>query len=290
MERVIELRRNFQLYLILVIIFSFLGLALSGCGTFSGGSVRRQPLPTSRQKPNKTVSKPTLSSKPTKKQAPQTYPLSGRSYVIEGQRYHILASARSYTEEGVASWYGEKFHGRKTASGVIYNMYAMTGAHKTLPLGTMVRVTNLTTSDAITILINDRGPFVRGRIIDLSYAAARRLGVVGPGTALVKVEALGHVEEKKIEGKLTKVLVQPKSYTEGKFTVQIGSFRERQNAVILVSKLKSRYDKVRIVAVDRNGDTYYRVQVSEKPTIGQALSLRDRLESEGFKGCFVVAR
>ena len=287
----IELRRNFQHILILVVVFSFLGLGLSGCIGGSGETVRRQPPPTTTQKPKKTAPRPDrVSSKPAKKPTPKTYPLSGRSYVIDGQRYHILASARSYTEEGVASWYGKKFHGRKTASGVIYNMYAMTGAHKTLPLGTMVRVTNMATTEAITILINDRGPFVRGRIIDLSYAAAQRLGVVGPGTVLVKVEALGHAEEKKIEGKLTKVLVQPKSYTEGRFTVQVGSFRERRNAMILVGKLESRYDKIRITPFDREGITYYRVQVSEKPTIGQALTLRDRLESEGFKGCFVVAR
>jgi rare lipoprotein A (peptidoglycan hydrolase) len=97
-----------------------------------------------------------------------------------------MADARGYEEEGLASWYGEEFHGRKTSSGEIYDMYAMTAAHKTLPLGTYVRVHNLTNDRTVDLLINDRGPFVKGRIIDLSYAAAKALDVVRPGTAPVQ--------------------------------------------------------------------------------------------------------
>jgi rare lipoprotein A len=142
----------------------------------------------------------------------------------------------------------------------------------------------------VTVRVNDRGPFVRGRIIDLSYTAARRIGVVGPGTAWVRVEALGKAEERTIDGKVTTVLVKPRSYDEGRFTVQVGSFQEKSNAEALVRKLKRRYGRVMIEVFDLDGTSYYRVQVEEKNTIGKALALQGSLEKEGFIDCFIVAR
>jgi rare lipoprotein A len=115
---------------------------------------------------------------------------SGKSYVINGKRYHILASSDGYKEKGLASWYGNPFHGRKTASGEVYNMHEISAAHKTLPLHTWVEVRNLKNNKKIILRINDRGPFVDGRIIDLSQAAAKKLGVYMPGTAPVLVIAL----------------------------------------------------------------------------------------------------
>jgi rare lipoprotein A len=120
----------------------------------------------------------------------QTAKLSGKSYVINGKRYHILASADGYKEKGIASWYGEPFHGRKTASGEVYNMHDISAAHKTLPLHTWVEVRNLNNNKRLVMRINDRGPFIDGRIIDLSRAAAVELGVYRPGTAMVLVTAL----------------------------------------------------------------------------------------------------
>jgi rare lipoprotein A len=114
----------------------------------------------------------------------------GKSYVVKGKRYHVLASANGFREKGLASWYGEPFHGRKTASGEIYDMDKITAAHKTLPLHTWVEVRNLDNKQVITLRINDRGPFVSGRIIDLSRAAARELGVYGPGVAKVYIKAI----------------------------------------------------------------------------------------------------
>jgi len=113
-----------------------------------------------------------------------------KSYTVNGKTYYPLKSAQGYRQEGIASWYGKKFHGRKTASGERYNMYAMTAAHKTLPLNTTVRVTSLRTGRAIHVRINDRGPFVGGRIIDLSYTAAKNLGIITTGTGRVRVEAI----------------------------------------------------------------------------------------------------
>ncbi len=113
-----------------------------------------------------------------------------KSYVVFGKRYHTKASSRGHVEKGLASWYGKKFHGRKTSSGERYNMYAMTAAHKTLPLPTYARVTNVKNGRSIVVRVNDRGPFHGKRIIDLSYVAARKLGVVKTGTAMVEVRAI----------------------------------------------------------------------------------------------------
>jgi rare lipoprotein A len=97
---------------------------------------------------------------------------------------------KGYAETGVASWYGKKFHGRQTANGERYDMYGMTAAHKTLPFGTMVEVTNLTNGKKVTVRINDRGPFIRGRIIDLTYTAAKKIDMIGPGTAKVRIRVV----------------------------------------------------------------------------------------------------
>lgn len=115
----------------------------------------------------------------------------GNPYRVDGITYTPMASSLSYSERGIASWYGDDFHGKASANGECYNMYAYTAAHKTLPLPTLVRVTNLENNKSIVVKVNDRGPFVRGRIIDLSYAAAQSLDVVRMGTAPVLVEAIG---------------------------------------------------------------------------------------------------
>lgn len=115
----------------------------------------------------------------------------GNPYLIDGVRYEPLSSSVGYAEKGIASWYGSDFHGGPTANGECYNMYAFTAAHRTLPLPTIVRVTNLENNKSVVVKVNDRGPFARGRILDLSYAAAQSLGMVGTGTAPVQVEAIG---------------------------------------------------------------------------------------------------
>lgn len=218
------------------------------------------------------------------------YKKSGKSYVIKGQRYHILASSKGYSERGVASWYGKGFHGKKTSNGEIYNMYEMTAAHKTLPHDTWVKVTNLNNSRDITVRINDRGPFVKGRIIDLSYVAARKLGMVGAGTAPVMVRALGKAEKREVKGEVRTVLIQPSSYTEGRFTVQVASFKDKGNAKALAKRLSKDFAPVSIIAFDRGDGIFYRVQVADKNTLGDALTVQSRLEKQGFKDCYVVAR
>jgi rare lipoprotein A len=112
------------------------------------------------------------------------------SYVVFGERYTVMETSAGYEEQGIASWYGEPFHGRRTSSGEIYDMHKLSAAHKSLPLPTYVEVTNLENGRQIVVRVNDRGPFHDGRVIDLSYAAARKLDIVGPGTAEVRVRAL----------------------------------------------------------------------------------------------------
>lgn len=121
---------------------------------------------------------------------PYTGPRGLKPYTIKGKTYYPLASARNFSETGLASWYGKPFHGRKTANGETYNMYAMTAAHTILPLNTTVRVTHLRSGKSVVVRINDRGPFVSGRVIDLSLAAARKLNMEKSGVTRVRVEAI----------------------------------------------------------------------------------------------------
>lgn len=117
-------------------------------------------------------------------------------YEVGGVTYHVLESAKGYDKKGIASWYGPDFQGKRTSSGETYDMYAMTAAHKTLPIPTYVEVTNLANGKKVVVRVNDRGPFAKDRIIDLSYIAALKLGIVGHGTARVRVRALTTPEKK----------------------------------------------------------------------------------------------
>jgi len=172
-------------------------------------------------------------------------------------------------EVGWASWYGEPFHGRKTASGEVYDMYQLTAAHKTLPLGTTVMVTHLKNDKSVMVTINDRGPFVRGRIIDLSYAAAQGLGMVTEGVAKVRVEI--------IERKSTSA-----SSSGGPFTVQVGSFIDRSNALRLAETLQKAYQDVFITVLKTPENTYYRVRLGKFATRDEAYQLAVRLAHDGY--------
>ena len=120
----------------------------------------------------------------------QRKPAIAYSYVVDGQHYNVLKSAQGYNRQGTVSWYGPGFQKRLTSSGTRYNMYAMTAASKVLPLNTYVKVTDLTNHRAVVVKVTDRGPFVRGRIMDLSYAAAKKLNMIHAGTAHVDVQAI----------------------------------------------------------------------------------------------------
>ena len=170
--------------------------------------------------------------------------------------------------EGVASWYGPTFHGNHTANGEVYNMNSLTAAHPTLPFDTQVRVTNKENHKQVVVRINDRGPFVDGRIIDLSKEAAKRIGMVGPGTTQVRLEAASAHALSVGQG-------------GGKYTVQVGFFAERQNAVILYGKLKKRYPNVKVEPARPGG---YRIQLGLWETRSEAEQLLGRLRAESVSG------
>jgi rare lipoprotein A len=219
-------------------------------------------------------------------------PLPGypKPYKIGKRWYQPLKHApRAFRERGIASWYGKEFHGRKTASGEDYNMYAMTAAHKTLPLGTCVRVYNLNNGKTVDVRINDRGPFVRGRIIDLSYKAAKRIGLVGPGTVHAEIVALGSLKERVVGGKVQRTLV-PGNYYAGDFTIQVGAFKDKENAVRLKNKLALTYKNVHIMVHESAKGTFYRVRVARCKALDQARRYEKALEAAGYPDALVVAR
>lgn len=209
-----------------------------------------------------------------------------KPYKVMGKWYHPVSDSKGFRQKGIASWYGADFHGRKTSSGEAYNMYAMTAAHKTLPLGTVVRVHNLDNGRRAKVRINDRGPFVRGRIIDLSYAAAKELGVVGPGTAPVEIIALGMPVPSKKGGAPTYI---PGNYYTGNFTIQIGAFTIRENAERLKAKLSRTYNNVHITPYDDGKQIFYRVRLGKCNTLALAKKYESEMIQKGFEGAFVIA-
>lgn len=169
-----------------------------------------------------------------------------------GQRYYVLPAANNYKERGVASWYGKKFHGRKTSNGEIFDMYAMTAAHKTLPLPTYVEVTNLKNGKKAVVRVNDRGPFVDNRLIDLSYAAATKLDIIQDGTGLVEVRVIDPREPKRTRAQK----VTPPPQTEsGQIFVQVGAFSDATNATRLRHRIQSQGISPVVIAKDSSNET-----------------------------------
>ena len=180
-------------------------------------------------------------------------------YRVLGKTYVPLQSEVGYREQGVASWYGKKFHGKPTSIGETYDMYQMTAAHKTLPLPCYVSVTNLENKKKITVRVNDRGPFIDDRIIDLSYAAALKLDLVGPGTGPVLVEAIP------VDGRPI-----PKKKKNATYHLSLGVFREKDNATRLRAEMRDQgIKKVKIKKKKVNFTTYYQV------LLGPIKSLKD---------------
>ena len=215
---------------------------------------------------------------------------SFRPYVVNGEKYYPLPESDGFVQFGKASWYGKKFHGRTTASGEKYNMYYKSAAHKTLPMGTYVRVMNLNNKKDIIVRVNDRGPFVKGRVIDLSYGAARKIGLVNAGVVRVKIEALGKKvgEVKTKQG--VKPVVEAGNLNTGVFTIQIGAFKNEDNAFMLLSRLKVIFDYVQVTTQHNKDEVpIYRVWVSKSNTLSKAGEIEKKLEDMGFTQAFIVS-
>ena len=209
-----------------------------------------------------------------------------KPYKVFGKWYQPLPDSKGFRQRGIASWYGKNFHGKKTSNGEIYNMYAMTAAHKTLPLGTVVQVHNLENNRQVEVRVNDRGPFVRGRIIDLSYKAASEIGIVGPGTARVEVIALATPAT--VDGAKPR-RYKPVDLYAGNFTFQVGAFANRHNAERLTAKLNAKYKNAHITVYDRGDQIFYRVRVGKFKTLKQAEAQETILMRDGYIDLFIVA-
>ena len=217
-------------------------------------------------------------------------PATQRPYRVRGHTYYPLPSSYGYRAVGIASWYGRDFHGRKTSCGERYDMYAETAAHKTLPMHTYVLVRNLENGRETVVRINDRGPFVKGRIIDLSLTAAKKLDITRRGTARVELVALGEAVTYRSAGNVYERFLPYENPNRGEFYVQVGAFTVQQNAVRLKDRLLSMERKSVIQVYKDGGTTFYRVQVRAGRTLEVASKLEKAMEDAGFPGAFVIAR
>lgn len=200
-------------------------------------------------------------------------------YRVGGKIYYPLDSGEGYDRTGIASWYGPKFHGKQTSNQEAYNMHSMTAAHKTLPFNTRVRVTNLSNGRSVVVRINDRGPFVGNRIIDLSYQAGVRLGMVKTGTVPVRVQALESVLSSAGQERF------PVNHAPKAYTVQVGVFKKRENAERMARELEDG----EVLQYSPSGETLYRVVTTAYNTFDEAQARMDRLRNEGRRGAFVIA-
>ncbi|MGD8567830.1 MAG: septal ring lytic transglycosylase RlpA family protein [Gammaproteobacteria bacterium] len=228
---------------------------------------------------------------------PRNEPLSERgnpeSYAVNGRRYFVDHDTTGFKQRGVASWYGTKFHGRLTSSGDVYDMYKMTAAHKTLPLPSFVKVTNLRNQKQVIVKVNDRGPFVDNRIIDLSYAAAKKLGITRHGTANVEIEIVKPATGANGTTTSNTISTNEPDGNAGApanhYYVQLGAFAERQRAEKLLDQLSSH--AISPAAISRKlkqGNTLFLVRVGPLAGKGQLQSMESRLLELGYSQSYII--
>jgi len=221
---------------------------------------------------------------------------NGPVYEVLGKRYSVMPSSSGYEERGVASWYGKKFHGNLTSNRETYDMYKMTAAHKTLPLPTYVRVRNLRNNKSIVVRVNDRGPFVHNRIIDLSYAAAIKLDMIRDGTSLVEVTAINFDEPsgdrptRQVTTARTPQQPAPEpAATRDKIFVQVGAFGDRANAERRLGLLASSGISSAFIHEDRSADPMLlRVRIGPVANVLQYDLLVEELENIGILDPYLI--
>ena len=214
-------------------------------------------------------------------------------YDVLGKRYHVLPTSAGYVARGVASWYGQDFHGLATSSGETYDMHAMTAAHTTLPLPTWVEVTNLVNGKHVVVKVNDRGPFVDNRLIDLSYAAATALDMVGTGTTRVEVRTVAPPIDAYRTAAPVLAAVQPPQATPAasveRMFLQVGAFAQQENAEKLVARLRaSGFQNPTLVTQPNDGRRLHRVWLGPVHDSVEYDALDARLRSIGVSGARLV--
>lgn len=218
------------------------------------------------------------------------------SYEVFGERYHVVENNKGFRQKGIASWYGSKFHGQRTSSGETYNMYAMTAAHKTLKIPAYVEVTNTANGRKAIVKVNDRGPFHEGRIIDLSYAAATKLGVAATGTAPVTIRVVIPGAEAinssnvDVEHKAASTINPAYTFDGGRVYVQIAAYNTEENALKMLDKLRNEnFSSVRIHVENNKGAMLYRVRIGPVPTTYVAEKLLAQLKEINHNNAKIVS-
>lgn len=260
-------------------------LVLPGCALWRGGSVPTPPPSSGKTLPPITLPTPPRDLDSIPDAVPRAEPRSRygnpESYVVFGQTYRVQKSARGHVERGLASWYGPGFHAERTSSGEPYDMYAMTAAHKTLPIPAYVRVTHLENGRSVVVKVNDRGPFVGDRIIDLSYTAAHKLGMIRSGTAPVEIRVLEPGEETPAPSPALTASATPPSIGVTRY-VQAGAFGARANAEAMLARLRGAgIDNALIREVNISGRQWYRVQAGPVDQAAAVDALVERLQRAG---------
>lgn len=253
-------------------------LALAGCSVVAHRAAPA-PAPPSATAPPSVPSAPPTDLDAIPDAVPRAEPRSAHGnppfYDVLGRRYYVLAAADGYVERGVASWYGPTFHGGNTSSGEPYDMYAMTAAHKTLPLPCYARVTNLRNGRSVVVRINDRGPFVAHRLIDLSYTAAAKLDMIRDGTTLVEVRAL----TPGVPDNLTRSAASPPPT----LFLQAGAFADAHNAQRLLARLQAAGLSSAFIASPLDGHSHlYRVRLGPIGSVAEFDQLSARLAALGI--------
>ncbi|VAX14690.1 Septum-associated rare lipoprotein A [hydrothermal vent metagenome] len=212
-----------------------------------------------------------------------------RSYRVNGRTYRVMKSSQGYHARGIASWYGKKFHGHRTSSGETYNMYAMTAAHKELPLPTWVRVTHLGNGRSVIVKVNDRGPFHANRIIDLSWAAAKKLGITASGTGIVEIEALDPRDYQTRTAKINSTRKHASAPTlQYHLYLQAGAFISHNNAQLLQHKLQTALHIQNIRAVYNADKHLYRVRIGPLANVDEADRLAKQINQRGLATPHIV--
>ena len=209
------------------------------------------------------------------------------SYSVFDETYYVMDSADSFQQKGRASWYGNKFHGQRTSSGEAYNMYAMTAAHKTLPIPVFVEVTNIDNGRKAIVKVNDRGPFHEGRIIDLSYAAATKLGVAKTGTANVTIRVVRSEADKNRQR--SNAVVESPDTGDGKLYVQVAAFATEENALQHLGKLQGEgFNDVRLHIESKKGKAVYRVRIGPLPSEHIAEQVVSQLKQNKYQNLKIL--
>jgi len=229
---------------------------------------------------------------------PRNEPLhryANRPYVALGETYTPLTRIGDYKKRGVASWYGKKFHGQRTSSGEVYDMYAMTAAHPVLPLPSYVKVTNISNNKSVIVRVNDRGPFMHNRLIDLSYVAAHKLGIVGAGSGEVEVESIvppakmssiakAEIVSRPLVASITAVVPNAQGDVDAGIYLQVGAFELKENAEIFLEKMRKKLGEKGKGLTLSSKDNMTRIHMGPYENQGEARRHAENLEGRlGFK-------